>query len=226
MRNLLRLSAIVFLLLAWHPTATGAVGYVNRTMYAGDNLFENPLVASPDNNLSTLFSLGAPVPDGTTVSLWNPTTRSFDITSEYTGGSWSIDFALLPGSGARLNTPLTFTATFVGEVGSRDPGTFSGPDGIYLFGDRVPQAATSTDIFLHILGRLPNAGEQFTALDGATQHSTTSTYLGGGAWDIMPSIGVGEAGFFNVGPVPEPSTAALVMLGLGMAWARLRRTRE
>jgi hypothetical protein len=231
MKKLIRTSTILLALLAGH-SVQAAVGFVNYRLYSGDNLFVNPLVAS-DNHLSSLF--GAGTPSGTTISVWNPSANAFDVTSTYFGGTWSTDLTLLPGTGARLTTSSPFTNTFVGDVldhsgalwggGSfTPPPAFSGPDGNYLFGDKAPIASTSTDVFVNILGRGPNLLEQFTRLDATTQTYITSTYLGAGLWDVVPSIAVGEAGFFKVGPVvPEPSATALVLIGLAVL--RIRRQR-
>jgi MYXO-CTERM domain-containing protein len=227
---LLRLSLAISLLAA--PIVGSAqhslnvVGYVNRPFSIGANLFGNPLNASPNNYLSTLFQPGV-VPDGAVVSLWNPATLSFDTTSTFSAGFWSLDFVLNPGTGARLTTPSTFTNTFVGEVQMRDGGPFSepialpplyaGPDGILLRSDIVPTASSGSDIFLNILGRGPNVGEQVIKLN------SVSTYLGEDTWDVTPTLAVGEAVFLNVGPVPEPSAAALGLLGLVLLRAFRRK---
>jgi hypothetical protein len=193
------------------------VGYVNRAFGAGDSLFANPLDAPP-NTLSTIF---AGVPNLTMVSLWNPATLTFDTTSTFkTGTGWSQNFTLEPGTGALLNTLQLFTNTFVGDVLSHNGGPYadpltpapiySGPNGIFLLGDKSPVASTGNDIFLNILGRAPHVGEQVMTL------TTTSTYLGGGSWDLLPTLDVSGAVFLNVGPVPEPSVAALGLLGIAL----------
>lgn len=203
------------------------VGYVNTTFNPGNNLFENPLASGPDN-LTNLFNQG--VPNGTTISLWNATQSAFDTTSEYLDGSWTLDLILDPGTGALLNTPSAFTNTFVGVVLNHDgtyltgqsgltpPPVFSGPNGTYLLGDMAPTVDTGTNIFLNIFGRLPNAGEQVTTLSG------TSTYLGNGDWDNVPTLGVGQAAFFTIESVPEPNVFSLLGVGiLSVCW-RMRRT--
>lgn len=207
--------------------SVNVVGYVNHIFGPGDSLFSNPLVAPTNNTLVNLFSPSV-VPDGTTISLWNPSTLSFDTTSIFNSGFWSINFTLNPGTGARLTTPSAFTNTFVGNVQNHDGGPFTdpltlpplfgGPNGIYLLADKAPVANTGTNIFLNILGRLPNVGEQVITL------TTTSTYLGAGLWDNLPTLGVSEAAFLNVGPVPEPSTMALGLMGL-VVLRHLRRRR-
>jgi hypothetical protein len=229
MKALIRLLVAALTVLSAHAQSNvyslNVVGYVNHLFGVGDNLFANPLHATNDV-LSTLFQYSS-VPDGTTVSLWNPSTRAFDATSTYELGAWSLDFTLSPGTGARLTTPSLFTNTFVGEVQSHDggpflddqltpPPLFGGPNGIYLLADKAPVANTGTNIFLNILGRLPNVGEQVITLN------TTSTYLGGGNWDLEPTLGVSDAAFLNVGPVPEPATATLGLLG----WALLQVARR
>ena len=86
-------------------------------------------------------------------------------------------------------------------------------------------ASSGSDIFLNILGRLPNNGEQITTLDPATQTYQTATYsetvLPG--WDLFITLGVGQAAFLNVGPVPEPSTISLALVGGVLLWRQIRR---
>ncbi len=187
---------------------------MNRAFGAGDSLFANPLNAPP-NTLSDIF---AGVPNLTKVSLWSPTTRTFyteSIFEEFSG--WSINFTLNPGTGAKLFAPQSFVNTFVGNVLSHNGGpyadpltpapVYSGPNGMFLLGDKAPVASTGNDIFLNILGRAPKVGEQVMTL------TTTSTYLGGGNWDLLPTLGVSGAVFLIV---PEPSVAALGLLCLAL----------
>lgn len=205
------------------------VGYVSRVFASGDNLFVVPLQVNSNSILSGIF-WGNEIPEGTSVSLWNPTTANFDTNSVYQSGVWTVDLLLLPGMGARLTTSSNFTNTFVGSVLSHDgtgftniselppppPPIFAGPAGIYLRGDATPLINTGTDVFLNIFGRLPNAGEQVTLLDALTQTYTTSTYLGNNSWDVVPTLNISQAGFFNISAVPEPSSMALGLLGVAL----------
>jgi len=220
MKAQIRFLFAALVLLFAHPTFA-AVGYVNHGFGSGPSLFSNPLLASPDNTLGSLFSPSV-VPDGTTISLWNPATLSFDTSSTFNSGAWSVNFTLDPGTGARLTAPSPFTNTFVGTVLNHDgtissggfpfplPPVYSGPNGLFLLSDKTPMPSTGNDIFLNILGRAPIVGEQVLTL------TTTSTYLGGGSWDVAPTLSVSGAVFLNVGPVvvPEPATAALALLGV------------
>ena len=202
------------------------IGYVNHIYQAGDNWFVVPLQENT-NTLSGIF-YGNSIPDGSTVSLWNPTTANFDTSSVFQSGAWTLDMTLLPGIGARLTTSSTFTNTFVGAVLNHDgnvltnlyaispPPLFVGSAGVYLFGDAAPMVNTGTDVFLNILGRLPVAGEQVTLLDAFSQTLTTSTYLGDNAWDAIPTLSVSQAAFFNIAAVPEPSSVALGLLGVAL----------
>jgi hypothetical protein len=215
-----RLSVAAAILVAsFAPQSATAVGYVNRTFNVGDNLFVNPLHFA-FNTLSNVFAF-SPVPHGTQVSLWNPMTLSFDTTATFNAGngSWSDNFTLYPGTGARLTTSVSFQNTFIGDVLDHDgqpygdtfhnPPPYAGPDGIFLLGDKSPIVNTGNDIFLHILGRDPNVGEKVQNL------MTTSTYLGDGLWDNVPVLGVSEAAFLHVA-VPEPAITTIVLLGLGV----------
>jgi hypothetical protein len=217
------------------------VGYVNFDFYAGVNLFGNPLddsvnVGTPLNAINKLSSIfpnsgqGAP-PDGTEVALWNAASDSYGPSSVFNAGSWSTDLTLLPGTGAELIAPTTFNATFVGGVENHDgspatspglfppPPVFSGPNGIYLRADACPTKDVGSDVFLNIFGRLPNPGEKVTLLDAATQTYVTDTYLGNDSWDNVPTLQVGQAAFFAINSVPEPSTVFAGFVGLGLALA-------
>lgn len=179
------------------------VGYANRNFDAGSNFFSNPLLAQ-DNTLSGLIS--SP-PEGTTISLWDAATSAFDTNSTFTNGSWTTDLTLLPGTGALVFAPSAFLITLSGQLLDHDgnistndqlylPPVFSGAAGLYLLGDKTSINDTGTNIFLNIVGRMPFAGEQ------VVQISATSTYLGNGMWDSIPTLGVGYAAFLKIQPLP------------------------
>ena len=236
MKTILRSLNAALLLLVICVGQNSFAGYVNTAFSVGDNLFVNPLQASPNNTLTTLFQYST-IPNGTTISLWNPASSAFDTTSVYQSGSWSFDLLLNPGTGAKLTTSTSFINTFTGNLLNRAGNPFnigdellpaplfSGPAGMYLLGDKLPVASSGSDIFLNILGRLPNNGEQITTLDPATQTYQTATYsetvLPG--WDLFITLGVGQAAFLNVGPVPEPSTISLALVGGVLLWRQIRR---
>jgi hypothetical protein len=143
-----------------------------------------------------------------TVSLWNPATSSFYTNSTFTNGSWSVDLVLTPGTGVLVYTPSPFNATFVGTVLNHDgsiytgnltlPPLFSEPNGIYLVGDKCPVVDVGTNIFLNIIGRMPFVGEQVIQISG------TSTYLGSGMWDSVPTLDVGDAAYLKIMAEPSP----------------------
>jgi hypothetical protein len=201
-------------------------GFFDRQFTAGNNLFVNPFENSPDN-LTNLFS--GVVPNGTTISLWDPTVSAFGTTSEYLNGAWTLNLTLLPGTGSQLYAPSAFDNSFNGYVLNHDgtylttqlnftpPSVFAGPNETYLLGDMSPVVDTGSDIFLNILGRLPNVGEQVRTLSG------TSTYLGNGNWDNVPTLGEGDAAFLTVGSVPEPSAVSVFSLCGLFIWWRMRR---
>ena len=190
------------------------IGYWNSIFMVGSNLFNNPLQAQ-STNINSLFQPNSmispfPIPEGATVSLWNPATRSYETNSVFTNGSWSVDLVLPPGTGALIVTPMQFTNSIEGYVLNHDgspfaangpllpPPLFSSANGIYLLGDKSPIIDAGTNIFLNIIGRMPFVGEQVISLSG------TSTYLGNGMWDSIPTLGIGEAAFLNVMTEPSP----------------------
>jgi len=229
-KNHLLLPAILFLSLAARPAASAVVGYVNTTFVPGTTAFENPLLAA-DNHLSALFPTA---PDGSYVSLWNAGAQAYFLASIYSSGTgWSINYDLEPGTGALFYSTAasSFVTTFVGTVLNHDgtvapgggyPPPFYGT-GLYLLGDKAPVQATGTDIFHNILGRLPGVGEQLERWNVTSQAFDTYTYEGGGTWNVTPTLNYGEAAFFNLNVVPEPSVASLTLLGLALLGRRLCR---
>lgn len=85
MKTTLRLMVFASIVLASYPAHAGGVyeihiiGYYNYSFVAGSTLFTSQLDQSP-NNLSTLFQSSTPA-DGTTLSLWNPATQTFNAAS-------------------------------------------------------------------------------------------------------------------------------------------------
>jgi hypothetical protein len=234
--------AVLILLLSsqWLPAQVfnpGLVGYYSRVFFAGDNLFVVPFQIGSGNNLLSSIFLDNSMPNGTSISFWSPSTASFATNVIYQSGVWSEDVKFTPGTAARLNVVTTFTNAFAGTVLNHDgtiftvsdtltpPPLFTGQDGVYLFGDATPITDIGIDVFLNIIGRAPNIGEQVTLLDGLTQTYTTSTYLGSDSWDVVPVLNVTQAAFFNLITVPEPSITVLGALGLSALAFLSRRPR-
>jgi len=227
------LTALIIAFIAAQAKAA-IIGYVNQPFQPGDNWFGNPLL-NVDNSLTSLFP--SP-PNGTSISLWNPTSSTWTPSANFTAGSgWDHNLDLPPGTGARLVAPSAFTNTFVGTVLNFDgtpltlngnytpPPPFAGPSGSYLLASQLPHTLPGLgfDVFLAIVGREPRNGEQFTGLDPLTQTYTTTTFLGG-VWDNGdPSLAVGQAAMFNLIAVAEPSSIAL--LAVGVCTLRLVRQR-
>lgn len=186
-------------------------GYTSCIFLTGSNLYNSPFVVGNSNGLNEIFPpYKPPQPEGTTISLWNPTSTSFDTTSVFTNGAWTTNLTLPPGTGALVVAPSTFTNDeagwapghdglpfFVGN-GLNPPPLFTGANGMYLFGDKCPVADVGTNIFINVLGRFPFVGEQIIKLSG------TNTYLGNGQWDSVPTLAEGEAAFFNIKSEPPP----------------------
>ena len=78
------------------------------------------------------------------------------------------------------------------------PPLFTGANGVYFLGDKAPVLDVGTNIFLNIIGRMPFVGEQVIQVSG------TSTYLGNGRWDSVPTLGISNAAFLNIMTEPPP----------------------
>lgn len=246
-RNIL--SAI--LVLAAIGEAQAIVGYYNVKLYPGDNLVSDQLNNTfLGNSLNSVLS-GPSVPDGTTFKRWNSSLNTFEPLAVYDsslGGWWDASFSspstylfdtFSSGRGAVISVPggVGWTNTFVGEVVTYTNiiAELGGPvwqpnwaDGLHLLGCPVPVGGTVSFMFEKITGRAPQDGESVTTLNPATQTYATSTYDAvSGFWDNSLSIAVGQAAWFNLGPVgvPEPSAAALLILSAaGGIWIRRQRT--
>jgi hypothetical protein len=224
---------LVFAVLASviRPAQANIVGYVNLTFQTGANWFANPLLSGNDS----LNIIMPTAPDGTTISLWNPTADLFTTTSTFDNGAWSDNLVLDPGTGALLNAPSQFINTFVGTAENFDgtiatgaglsgvPPVFSGPNGVYFLSSKGPAELSGNYVFLDILGRNPNNGEQVTTLNALTQTYSTTTFLNGAWSNGDPTLAVGGAAMINIGPVPEPSSFALMLAGLASVIAFRRQ---
>jgi len=224
--------AVLFGFLA-HQSVEGAVGYYNRSLVVGDNLVANQLNASPDNTLNNI--LISTVADGATFTKWDPLANMFLPLSTYDDltHTWSINYTLNLGEGGLLHSPAATVATFVGEVGpylnSSPPPRQTGwvpnyADGFYLISCPSPFGDAT---FEEVVGRAPGAGEWVSILNEATQLYSV-TVFDGASWDNgAPMLTVGQAAWFNLGPVivPEPSFLALLVVG-GVAALFRRRSRN
>ncbi len=203
----------------------GLIGYYGAVFQTGSNLFCAGLQDEPANfSLMTMFPA---VPNGTVVLEWDSSTLAFDTNSIFENGGWSLDLPLPSGVGFLLVTQVPFTNAVIGTVLNHDGDlltesnefapvepVFSGPNGVYLLGDKSHTVDTGTNILINILGRMPNEGEQVIQISG------TSTYFGNGVWDMVPTLDIGQAAFLNIGPVgvPElPGTPGWVNLNFEMA---------
>jgi hypothetical protein len=182
-------------------------GFVDATYKLGYNLISNPLQTT-NHHLSVLFGNA---PDGTTLWLWDPGSRTFDPISTYlTGQGWTADFAFDPGQGALLYAPVAFTNTFVGVIMEPDgspfcpdgpfilPAPFAGPTGAYLLSSKLAATLSGSNAFQLILGREVQEGEQFTWLDAATQTYHTTMFLRGVWSNGEPMLPVGTSAFFYI----------------------------
>jgi len=228
------LGVIVAIALAQLQASANVVGYVNKIFAPGDTLFTPPLWTTNNYSgpqyLSEILGLGLAVPDGTTVSLWDPGTLSYLPASTFSSGSWSIDYELNVGIGAKLTTSTLFTNTFVGELDGRLDIDNPGPvphtglgNGIFLLGNIIPLAGPAESEFEQIIGRAPIDGEQIIKLDQTYTYDSVLGWRDQANHPAVPTLNVAEAAFYNLGPVPEPSVFALAGMGLAFVLAQVRR---
>jgi len=209
------------------------VGYYLRPLSPGDNLIANQLLAF-DNSLNTVLSNSLPaLPDGATFTKWSPATGQLLPLSTYNAATeaWSINYTLTGGEGGILHTPAGGTNIFVGGVDSTiinvDTGAYNWhpnyANGYYLISAPVPFSSAS---FQQVVGRDPLDGEWVKILNEGDQTYSVTTFHSGSGWDNgVPSLGLGQAAWFDLGPVdvPEPGTASLlVFTALGL-WLRGRK---
>lgn len=214
--------------------SSNVIGYLNITLYPGDNLIANQLTP-PDPSLNAVISF-PPSPslyDASTFTLWNTATaaQSFS-TFDGSGGGWDNNFNWsIYDAGVLHNTGPQMTLTLVGEIPTQYvPGEFGGTlhvppqrdPGFYLLS--TPAPATELSYFTNIVGRLPRDGEFVVRLDALTQTFTTN-FFNGSIWSLgEPNLNVGEAAFFNLAEVPEPSSLAMIGIGaVGLWYGRRRR---
>jgi hypothetical protein len=220
--------------LAVAPSASAVVGYINLSIYPGENLIANQLISGNDT-LDNLFSSKTSVQgvsNGSLFTMWDPVANKFTPNSVYNAVSdtWSINYPFSYGQGGLLYSPSasTWVNTLVGQVPNYNPVT-STPwqpnyaNGLYLISSAVPISGPMDAMFTNVVGRLPVNGEMVEILNPATQTATITTFQSGLGWDNgNRSLAVGESAWFNLGPVeaqfpvfvvPEPSLLALVGLG-------------
>jgi hypothetical protein len=210
------------------------VGYINRTLFPGNNLIANQLIASPNNSINNVL-LG--VADGATFTKWDASANTFLPLSVFSLSSqtWSINYDLNLGEGALLHSPSFTTNTFVGSVANYTNVVDLGPgglpwspnyaDGLHLIASPSPIGGPVSAMFDKVTGRPAQAGESVSILDEASQTYITATF-DGFSWDNDPNLDVAHAAWFNLGPVivPEPSSMALAGLAFG-ALLTVRRRR-
>jgi len=176
--------------------SVNAVGYVNTPLVKGNNLISNPLdnKATDGNMVKNLF---ASLPGGSQIFVFNGT--KFDLaevdllSGEVTGAAATK--VVNPGDGVFVNVQQAGTITFVGEVRQGATGSASTttaiPAGFSIKSSVIPQAGTATQL------QFPaGEGDQIFIFDEPTQKYKIFGF-NLGAWDVEPSVDVGEAFFVN-----------------------------
>ena len=207
--------------------------HINIALYPGDNLIANQL-AQTNQHLNSMFGgQFTSVNDLSTFTKWDTATAAQSI-STFDGNalSWDNDFIWsIYDAGVFKLTGPSMMLTIVGEVPVQYmPGDFGGSlyvppqrdPGLYLLSQPVPALPYSN--FTNIVGRLPREGEFVARLDGLTQMYTTNSFDGFSWSQGEPQLNVGEAAFFNLVEVPEPSSIAIICIGVVGLWCGRRRS--
>ena len=216
---------LLFWLLAFNLAASAqvisinVVGYYNLTIHPGQNLIASQLLQT-NNTLDYILSGG--VPAGSTLAKWDSGANQFLPVSTFDGANWSVNYSLTLGEGALLTSASRWTNLFVGEVGHYVPigGTNiwqpNYGNGLHLLSDPIPRSGPMDVMFPNVTGRAPQEGESVQLLDAATQTYITTTFHTDTGWDNgNPTLGVGQAAWFNLGPSVVPEPGALTLMGLG-----------
>jgi hypothetical protein len=179
--------------------SVNAVGYVNKTIPAGQfMMISNPLNAAT-NTIDALF---AGVPNGFQVYKYTPgtgyTIGTYDDLDGSFGPLGSQD--LLPGQGVFVRNPTTsdVTITFVGEV---PQGNLSTPmvAGLQMVSSQVPQAGNTTDLNFpdSTADGLSNGDQVYKFVNGVYDIATFDDL--DDKFDKNFTLDVGEAVFVKLG---------------------------
>lgn len=205
--------------------STNVAGYIPLAL-SSENLIANQLDDGMGNTLDDVLPAGSGVLPGSTFTEWNAAANSLMPLSVFNGSTWSINYPFAPnGIGGVLDSPASTTITLVGSVVnfdfSTDMYTFTPPTrgaGTYLLALAAPLAPAT---FAGVVGRNPVAGDSVETIINGVESTTT---FNGTSWNNgTPGLAVGQAAFFDLVAVPEPST--LVLAGLGAAIAPMVRRR-
>lgn len=167
--------------------SVNAVGYVNVNVANGFTMIANPL--NTTNN--TIGSLIPALSDFSTLYKWNEAAQQFDIATFFFGVWDHPEYTLNVGEGAFIGTDTATTLTFVGEV-AQGQLTNSIPANFSIKSSKVPQTGLVSTLGL-------TGMSDFDVLykwNTATQQYDIFTYFFG-AWDVEPTIAVGESFFLS-----------------------------
>lgn len=203
------------------------VGFYTINMVPGFNLIANQF-NNGDNNVNTIMPATSPIPDGTTIQMWDSALQTFGAADAWIadpGGWYDDQFApstkvLNPGNGAFVQVPVAaapFSLVLVGDV----------PEG-ELTRDLVPGFQIVSQLTPQLLG-FNAAGNALPAADGdVIQFWDTGTQSFGGARKALAFIadpGVwADEDFTVIDPTPAIGEAVFYQRGAAAGNATWTRT--
>jgi len=190
--TLLALAGSASLLAQSNVYSLNVVGYVNVPLTAHKfSMIANPL-KNGDNKLNTILATN--IPEDTLIYKFQ-NGAYLPPASFITDFGWDQNFALNPGEGAFVLSPVTTNLTFVGEVVLSSTNPI--PVGFSMISSVVPQSTNVTALALP-------AGEddliyQYNPVAGA--YYPPASYIADFGWDSAstngPTLAVGEAVFYK-----------------------------
>lgn len=187
---------------SWYDNGTGVVDYDQIQTFGTTSIARAFGAASTSSTATTSraqagFELASPY---------------FQLFSSQHFHGW--DFEITPSTGILFRANATLSATHAGD-GTRSLARASMVGYLNHFGDESLEQSDFTDM---------------VSIENGARAYTLSGYLHSGQESLRGAFGIGTeatAAFYGISPVPEPSTYAMLLAGLGLlGWRARSRTKS